>query len=362
MLETVAWGNTVQQWIIAAAIILAALIVSRIITLVLRTVLGRISSTAIQAISKEVQGPISMLALVFGIRVAMESLVLPEGAKFLVADAATFLSVIVLTWLCVRLYRAIHNGVFVPYAKRPESAVDLHLFSVLRTVINVVIWIVGIASALNSIGFEVTAIVAGLGIGGMALALASQDTVANLFGGILVLTQRPFRSGDRIEVGSVDGWVTQIGLRNTLLKNWYGRDVLVPNKMFTDSVVVNVDAQQQYYQEARLRLDPRSPATDVERAMKILHEIVRDLPEISSNEKWINFAQIDHGFFEIEFWYAIPRWRPSESAEIPNEYEKISRGKTSVNLAILKRFEAEGIRLAVPMEIHLKSPDSTARA
>ena len=63
------------------------------------------------------------------------------------------------------------------------------------------------------------------------------------------------------------------------------------------------------------------------------------------------FDKIDHGFFEIEFWYEIPRWTAMESDKIPNEYEKICRAKNKVNLEIRKRFDTAGIRLAVPVEM-----------
>lgn len=361
MLDQILWGNSIEKWLITAAILLASFVAGRIVAAALTALAGRVPIAVVRVIAAGVQGPVTAIVLLFGARVALESLLLPDGAKVLIANATTFLSVLVLTWLCARAYDAIHRGVFEPYARKPGSSVDLHLFVVLRIIVNVVTWVVGSASALNSVGFEVSAILAGLGIGGMALALASQDTVANLFGGLLVLTQRPFKIGDRVEVGAVNGWVTHIGLRNTLLRNWYGREVMVPNKMFTDSVVVNIDAQQLYYQEARLRLDPRSSAADVQSALQILADIVRELPEIDKTP-WIMFDKIDHGHFEIEFWYGIPRWRREESATIPNEYEKICRAKSKMNLEILRRFEAAGLRLAVPMEIHLKASGPGDRA
>jgi MscS family membrane protein len=354
VLDQIVLGNSVKVWGVAAAILIVSLVVGRLVSAFLAAVSKHMPTAVVHIIAEGIQGPIMTIVLLFGARVALESLVLPDGAKVLLANATTFLLVLVLTWLCARAYDAIHRGVLEPYASRPGSSVDLHLFVVLRIIVNTVTWVVGSASALNSVGFEVSAILAGLGIGGMALALASQDTVANLFGGLLVLTQRPFKIGDRVEVGSVNGWVTHIGLRNTLLRNWYGREVMVPNKMFTDSVVVNIDAQQLYYQEARLRLDPRSSAADVQKALQILADIVRELPEIDKTP-WIMFDKIDHGHFEIEFWYGIPRWRREESATIPNEYEKICRAKSRMNLEILRRFEAACLRLAVPMEIHLKA-------
>ncbi len=263
-----------------------------------------------------------------------------------------------ITWFIANGYDAIHRGGFEPYARKPDATIDLHLFVVLRTIINVVVWIIGLASALNSVGFEVSAILAGLGIGGMALALASQDTVANIFGGLLVLTQRPFKVGERIEVAGINGWVHQFGLRNTILKNWYGRSVLVPNKKFTDSVVINIDSQSLYYQEARLRLDPLTTPAQLEQALQILRDIVSEA-ELLDKTPWVMLDKIEHGYFEIEFWYGILRWTPKESATIPNEYEKICRAKTQVNLEILKRFEVAGLRFAMPLAVRVPGDPGT---
>lgn len=143
---------------------------------------------------------------------------MPDSVRDTTTMATKFLVVIAFTWLVVRVYGSIHRGIFEPYARKAEASIDLHLFAVARTIINVLVWVVGITSGLNSIGFEVSAILAGIGIGGMAIALAAQDSVANIFGGLIILTQRPFKIGERIEVAGVDGWVHHIGLRSTIIK------------------------------------------------------------------------------------------------------------------------------------------------
>lgn len=361
MLEKVYLGNSIQRWLIATAILFGALILGRILSAVAKAIGTKLKSPFLASATAGVSGPLTTLVLIFGVRVAGESLELPGGVKDLTAKAVVFLSVITLTWLVANAYDAINKGVFEPYSRKPNAAVELHVFAVLRTVVNVLVWLIGIASALNSVGFEVSAILAGLGIGGMALALASQDTVANFFGGVLVLTQRPFKVGERIEVAGINGWVHQFGLRNTIIKNWYGRAVLIPNKKFTDSAVVNIDSQQVYYQEARLRLAPETTPDEMERALQILRDIVKD-GELLDKTPWVAFDHIDHGFFEIEFWYAILKWTPKESAKIPNEYEKICLGKTWVNLEILKRFQAAGIRLALPLQAYVAHEPGARRA
>lgn len=360
MANLIFWGNSVQLWLIAAGILLGSLFVGRAISAIIKAIGARLKSPLIAGITQGIGGPITVQVAILGVRIAAEYLTLPAGAKDLTAKAVVFLSVLTLTWLVANAYDAIHRHVFEPYARRPNAAIDLHVFSVLRTVVNMVIWIVGIASGLNSIGFEVSAILAGLGIGGMALALASQDTVANFFGGVLVLTQRPFKVGERIEVAGINGWVHQVGLRHTIIKNWYGREVLIPNKKFTDSALINIDSQALYYQEAHLRLSADTTAEQLERALQILRELVNE-SDLLDKTPWVSLDRIDHGFFEIEFWYAILKWTPQEAAKISNEYEKICRGKSWVNLQILRRFHAEGIRFALPVQAYVSQDAGSQR-
>ncbi|MBZ5710718.1 mechanosensitive ion channel family protein [Nannocystis pusilla] len=355
MLDSVYLGNSIQHWIIALAIVVGSLAAGWIISAFIRLLGKRFKSEFMVSVAAGAGDPVTALVVLFGVRIAAESLALPVGVREIANNATVFCTVVVFTWLAANAYDAVHRGVFEPYAKRPGAGVDLHLFAVLRTIINIVIWIIGLASALNSVGFEVSAILAGLGLGGMALALASQDTVANVFGGVLVLTQRPFKIGERIEVDGIDGWVQHVGLRQTVVKNWYGRTVLIPNKRFTDSVVINIDSQSVYFQELRLRLAPETTAAQLKSATEILHQIAVDGP-LLDNSPWIALDKIGHGYFEIEFWYGILRWTSAQARQFPDEYEKICRGKTWVNLEVISRFEAAGIRFALPIQAYVGSP------
>ncbi|MFY9259764.1 MAG: mechanosensitive ion channel family protein [Gallionella sp.] len=352
MLDYVILGNSAQSWIIALCILLGAFIIGRVVSRLIKAVGLRFQSQFVSLLAGGLSGPITALFVVVGTRVAAESLIFSSGAQNLIQKSIVFSIVVVITWAIVNCYDSAHKGLFEPYAKRADTNIDFHLLSILRTTLYTLIWTVGLASALNTVGFEVSAILAGLGIGGMAIALASQDTVANIFGGVLILLQRPFKIGERIEVAGVNGWVTQIGLRNTLIKNWYGQSVLIPNKKFTESIVVNIDAQQVYYQEVRLHLDVNTTATQVEVAMQILKGIVTKVENLNPTP-WVMLNKFGSGFLEIEFWYGINRWNPKEDKNIPNEYEKICLAKTAVNLEIMRGFEQAGVRLALPIVVHV---------
>ncbi len=352
MLEEVIWGNTVQRWLISIAIVVGALVVGRLTSTLMRGLSKRTKWEVAGVIAERIGGPVMIFVMVFGLRVAFESLVMQDNTRELLMKGTTFFVGIILTWLLVRAYDAIHKGVFVPYASKPETPIDLHVFAVLQTVINVLLWTIGFASALASIGFEVTAVLAGLGIGGVAIALASQDTVSNFFGGLIVLTQRPFKVGDRIAVANVDGWVQQLGFRTTIIKNWYGRDITIPNTQFTNSIVTNIDSQSCYYYEVRPKLDARTTPEQLEEALKICRQIVLDHQDMLEETSWEAVDVIGHGYFELEFWYAISKWSPNERERFPNEYMKQCVAKTTINLELLRRFEAAGIVLALPMDVH----------
>ena len=108
---------------------------------------------------------------------------------------------------------------------------------ILRKSVRSIVWILGVITAMNNAGYDVAALLAGVGIGGLALAMAAKDFVANIFGGIAVFVDKPFQVGDRIVVNGIDGTVQEIGIRSSRLITLEGRRVTIPNNSFTNSPV-----------------------------------------------------------------------------------------------------------------------------
>ena len=114
---------------------------------------------------------------------------------------------------------------------------------ILRKTVRSVVWILGVITAMNNAGFDVGALLAGVGIGGLAMAMAAKDFVANIFGGVTVFVDKPFKVGDRIVVDGIDGTVQEIGIRSSRLITLQGRMVTIPNNSFTNSPVENITAE-----------------------------------------------------------------------------------------------------------------------
>jgi MscS family membrane protein len=124
-------------------------------------------------------------------------------------------------------------------AKETETKLDDQLVPIVRQGLKAFLYIVGIVFIIQNLGYSVTSLVAGVGLGGAALALASQDTVANVFGSIVIFFDKPFQIGDWIAMGTTEGTVEDVGLRTTRVRTFANSLVTVPNALFTKNSVTN---------------------------------------------------------------------------------------------------------------------------
>ncbi|MBK8227745.1 MAG: mechanosensitive ion channel family protein [Flavobacteriales bacterium] len=159
-----------------------------------------------------------------------------------------------------------------------------------RAVVRVLVWGLGIVVALNNAGYDVAALLAGIGIGGLALALAAQETVANVFGGITIYADQPFKAGDRVRVDGHDGFVQEIGIRSTRIQALAGPIVVIPNKKFTESIIENVSDEPSRRILLELGLVYQTPPEKMERAMEVLREIVASHQVVLEERHIISFS------------------------------------------------------------------------
>lgn len=147
---------------------------------------------------------------------------------------ATAVVILVVFWILAKFaVKLIHRF------RDKNPAQKQPVFLVFETVTKITIILLGIITALGSVGVNVSALVASLGVSGIAITLASKDAFANLFAGILVLLYQPFKIGDNIEVGNLQGKVIKMSLRYTHLK-FENKEILIPNStLLTNSVVIN---------------------------------------------------------------------------------------------------------------------------
>jgi len=169
------------------------------------------------------------------------------------------------------------------WQKRAEAAdgsvLDVQLFPVIGKSLKVFVVIVAILVTSQNLGMNVTGLLASLSIGGLAVGLAAQDTLSNLFGAVALFADKPFRIGECIQVDDIDGTVEAIGLRSTRIRHLDGHLVTIPNRTMANAKVINIGRRPNIKTVMNIGLTYGTSSGNVERAMLIIDSIFRPHPK-----------------------------------------------------------------------------------
>ncbi|MGC8742522.1 MAG: mechanosensitive ion channel family protein [Verrucomicrobiia bacterium] len=222
----------------------------------------------------------------------------------------------------------------------PDKLFDMQLYSVLRKGLKIIIGIVAALVTAQNLGINITGLLASLSIGGLAIGLAAQDTLANLFGAVAIFLDRPFHVGERIKLDSYDGVVEKIGLRSTLVRNLDGHLISVPNKTISQATVVNISRRPNIRTVMDIGIIYETPPEKIKRATQILEEVYRAHPK--TKDVLIGFNK----FNDFSLNISVVHWWDGL------DYKEYLLGMQELNLNIVKRFNQEGIEFAYPTQVH----------
>lgn len=335
------YGNTVQQWLISLLLILAVAVVGKliywIVTTIIKALTKKTKSKLDDIIIDMVEEPLVFAMILGGIWYSLSLLTLSEFARAFIDHAFQFLIVVNITWLISRLFEAIYEEYMIPFAKGSESDFDDQLFPILRQGLKGIVWTLGIIIGLNNAGYDVGAVLAGLGIGGIALAMAAKDTVANVFGGITIFTDKMFKIKERIVVDGIDGNVEEIGLRSTKIRTLQGRLVTIPNSTFTSNPVENISSEPSRKVSMTIGISCDTPPLKIKQAMDIISKILEKNKDLVK-KKYVSFDSFGDFALNIGVIYYIKK--EGDVVMTPSE----------INLEILKEFNKNKIEIPYPTQ------------
>ncbi|MGH7341026.1 MAG: mechanosensitive ion channel family protein, partial [Candidatus Rokuibacteriota bacterium] len=296
LLGVVAWAGS---WLVRGIIVRAA-----------RLVLAR-SAAAVPAgsLAAAVAEPLRLLFGVVVSAVGLASLGLAVPVHRVLTGVLKSLAIVALTWLFLRILDE--------YAQRFERQLDrtrharavdtAHLG---RRTIKVFVVIVAFIAALQNFGFNVTGLLAGLGVGGLAVALAAQKTVENLFGSISLVADQPVRLGDVCRFGDTVGTVEDIGLRSTRIRTVSRTLVTIPNAQFSTMALENLSLRDRIPVRATLALPQGTTAARVREVLAKLREQVATVPHVDAASTRATFVRLDPQALEVELFVYVmtTRW------------------------------------------------------
>lgn len=337
------YGNTVLDWAMAFGIIIVAFAVGKIVYWLSGTVFRRLTrrtkTNLDDIILDMVEEPIVFVLTAAGVWYGLRSLELPEFVDVWIGNVFQFVIVLAVAWMITRVLDAVYREYLVPIAEKSENDLDDQLMPILQKGTKLAVWSIGVIVALNNAGYDVGALIAGLGIGGLALAMAAKDTVSNIFGGFTIFSDRPFKLHDRVKVAGFDGTVTDIGVRSTRIQTLEGRIVTIPNSKFSDSAVENVSLEPSRKVVSNLGLVYDTTPAQMEKAMTLLREIAASQDGLEENVS-VAFNAFGDSAMNILFIYYIKK-----EADILGT-------QTAINMAILTRFAEAGLEFAFPTQTH----------
>lgn len=345
--NAVYYGNSVGTWTIAFLTILLFIFLSRTTYYAIGKWIKRLTARTTNQLDDllidKLEEPVAFLIVLLGVRLALNMLTLGDGVGTAIASAYHLILALTIAWMIARTYGAIQETYLMPIARKSDTNIDDQLLSLLSSGSQVIIYSLAIIIGLNNAGYNVGAILAGLGIGGLAFALAAQDTVANLFGGIMIFIQRLFKVGDRIEIGDFSGFVVNIGVRSTTIQTLTGRLVVVPNRMFNEIPVRKVRwSQELYLVEQKLQLAKDSPPALLQQLKTDIEAIINANPYTA--EPVVLLSGFTDFALEIEYCYIIAPWQAEDETVFGEPYRKVFAAKSEINFQVLTKIHESGLR------------------
>jgi MscS family membrane protein len=232
------------------------------------------------------------------------------------------------------------------FAERTESTLDDQLVPLVRKALRTFVVVVGALFILDNLNFDVTAFLAGLSIGGLAFALAAQDTIKNFFGSLMIFVDKPFQIGDWITSGEIDGSVEEVGFRSTRIRTFRNSVTYVPNGTLADSVVDNHGLRQYRRFYTKLALTYDTPPRLVELFVEGLKEIVKSHPATRKDYYEIHLNELGAHSLDVMFYifFTVPSW----SEEL--------KARHQILLQIMQLAETLGVRFAFPTQtLHMET-------
>lgn len=340
ILDQVYLGNSVLKWIIALAVTAA---IYAFLSVLKRSVGNRLkklaerTSSDIDDFIAELIGERTKKILFLALAVYGASLfvVLPANVERLFLGA-----VFVLLFLQVGLWGngLINFMVTRRVAKDGDEGLNLEAYSVITWIAKAALWIIVVLLALNNLGIEITALVAGLGISGIAIALAVQNILGDLFASLSIVLDRPFVIGDFIIVGDQMGTVEHVGLKTTRVRSLSGEQIVFSNTDLLASRIRNYRRMNERRVLFALGVTYQTPADKLQRIPEMIQEIIEKQESVRFDRA--HFAS--YGDFSLNF--EIVYW------VLDRDYTLYMGVQQEINLELYRRFEEEGIEFAYPTQ------------
>ncbi len=335
-------GNTAIHYIISALILVCAFMLRRVVTAIffsfLKKLASRTETTLDDKLFPVLEGPLAAFISIVGFFAALRVLKLSPQADEVIGQGSTVAFSLVIFWGLLRAFNALLDHGH-ELALKKQMGIAAFMPWIKKTLVAIFV-VIGLLQVVQSLGYDVKAILGAAGIGGLAFALAAQDTIANLFGSLVVATDQPFKIGETISVGGNTGTVEDIGLRSTKIRLVDRSLIIIPNKTVASESITNLSRFTQRRVEMTVGLTYDATASQMETVVEDIRQLILAETEIDPDSVVVQFNNFGASSLDILIVFVC---------RDPN-YAKHLKLKQRILLAIMRQVETRGLAFAFPTQ------------
>jgi len=346
-------GNTIWRFGLVLLVVMVSMAAGRIIQFAIKSYAMRLArkrgQSSLTLLLKALANPIYVAVFAAGLFFAKVPLFFNDeiGIRTAIGEGWTKLARVILAIAAAYgLYRLV--DVIEYYLNRlvgkTETKLDDMLVPIVRKALRLTIAIIAVLLiSENILGTNIKSLLLSAGVGGIAIALAAKDTIANFFGSITIFTDRPFQMGELVKIGDHLGPVEEVGFRSTRVRTLQGHLVTIPNSVITNSCVENIGRRPFIRRTSNITVTYDSGHTKAKKAVEIIKEVLADVPQLNTDPERpprVYFSDFNDWSLNIYMSYWVK----------PADYWLYHQVNEQVNFEIMKRFEAEQIEFAFPTQ------------
>ncbi len=333
----VVFGFEVWQLVMLTGLLLIGYVIAFISTFAIIKVFQKSQRFNKQRLQKFIVGPLRLLITILFFRATFD-MIAPSLVARAFFEARTFL-IIALLWVMVGVIDMIIHR-FADRMKQNGQHDAVVLLKPAATGIKLVFLLIAIVSWMDNLGYQVTTILAGLGVGGVAVALAAQKSLEDLIGSITIYTSQPVHVGDFCKFGDILGVVEEIGLRATQLRTLARTVVHVPNALFASGAIENLTQRDKILYRTRLRLSYDDTPDQVRQVLTKIRELIDQHEFIDEENSRVRFLEFGEYAQELELYVYIKT----------RDFIEYLEHREDINLSINDIVESAGAQLTVPVK------------
>ena len=346
LLDETVLGISMTRLIATLAVLFVALILKRVIAHIFtRSIFKAAQKTSSEMddiLLKNLNKPAELLVVVIGCYIGVEILQLPQQPTDLDALANKAVHVLLtfnLAWFCYNMV-ALLEGWLGHWAGKTESTLDDHLIPFIRNPLRVFIVILSILVLVQNLGYSISGLLASLGLGGLAVALAAKDSLSNIFGSIMILLDRPFSIGDWVKAGDMEGTIEEIGFRSTRIRTFAKTLITVPNSVLMNMSIDNFSQMPKRRIKLNVGITYATKPSQMRAAVAAIKQMLREHPAIHQEFFLVNFTDFGASSLDIMVYCFTTS----------TVWEEYLEAREDVCLRIMELLEGLGLEIAFPSQ------------